>query len=151
MTTTATEELRLALAIGFLAMTTPETALAGIPRLNQNQLDPCHLRFVGEEGAQLGERPIAVPSALLLASDPSPRTDALQILQGDQALRALGSRNHPLAHHVVGIFLKTALSAGQFAQMAPGRQRAARLQSGAQRLLALAGALDGFATDLLPL
>lgn len=127
--------------IGFLDMTTHKTALAGIAWVNQNHLNPCHLRFVSEEGAQLGERPIAVPSALLLTSSPSPRTNARQIFQGYRTLRALGSCNDTLAHNVVGIALKTALSAGQLAQVALGRQRAVSLQSRAKALMALARAL----------
>ena len=143
--TTSTKKLRLTPSIAFLRMPTGKTSLAGVAGIDQYHGDPCPLRLIGQEGTQLGERPIALSGALLRTPNPCPRADARQFFQGDGALRALGGSNKTFAQNVVGVALKAALPTGQLTETALGRQGATRLKVRAILLETLAGVLDALA------
>src|SRR5262249_6735362 len=62
----ATQELRLQLAIGLLAVPTAATGLAGVGRVNVDQRHACQRGLVGDERPQLKEGPTVQHSSLAL-------------------------------------------------------------------------------------
>src|SRR5690606_33669487 len=132
MSTRTAKEVGLTATIGFFSMSTASALLAGVLRVHEDHGDACQSRLVVDKLSQLGKAPVAMSCSLVGSSSPGPRANPRQVFQGNRAVRALSFRNETLAGLVVDVFLKTALASGQLAQVAFGRQAAARLQVGTE-------------------
>lgn len=94
------EKFRLALTVGLVAVAALATSAAGIARVNQDDGNASQFRFVGDELAELAERPAGVPSPLLLPNR-CPFADASQVLEADAAPGALGGSDDLFTDAVV--------------------------------------------------
>jgi hypothetical protein len=145
VTTSAALELALTFAIGWLKMSTGETALAGVGGIDHFHRHARPPRFVTNEHAQLSERPIAVFRSCVRAANPCPRPNALQVLKGKHTLRVFSVLHELFTDAVIDIRLKPRLPACQLAQMAFGGARSGTLQAPPQPLMTPTVALDDFA------
>src|SRR5690606_21875907 len=107
-------ELRLRAAIFFSDMPTFKATTAGVARVNQFDSYPVHFGFVGEKGSELVKRPVAMLGAFFTTTNPSPRTNALQILKAYRSLRVFGLQNHSLGNTVIHVALKATLFTRKF-------------------------------------
>ena len=112
--------------------------VARIDKTNRNAGALC---LVSDKAAELGERPITKPCALV-ASGRYPSTDAFEIFKGNAASGAFSILHEHLRYAVVGVGLEPPLFAGQFLQPTLGSLRAALLQSTAPLGVTLADPFD---------
>jgi hypothetical protein len=126
-----TGEPGLRRTIGFVHVTAGRTGAARIARVHQIYRHTRTVGFVGHEGAQLKERP-AMQDCPLRATNRNPRTDALEIFQGNGSICVFRLGNQLLADAVIGVPGKTVLFARQSFEFAFGRARAFGLQFGPQ-------------------
>ena len=96
-------KLALGLAIGFLAMSALSTGPTGVSGINSYDGDPGKLALVLDERAELEKRPTPLSGPLSPAKPFPSLSDALQVFQGDPAIRAFGLGNEPFADDVVGV------------------------------------------------
>ena len=82
--------------VGPLGMPASGALPTGVAGVNKHHSDPGPLRFVGQFLSQVVESP-GVQRGALRPPSPDPLADALQVLQGDRPIRALG-----LLHQVTG-------------------------------------------------
>lgn len=137
------------LAIGLLTVPTGGTGAARVPGINEDHRDTGRLRFVGDKGPQLPERPGRKRRSLWL-SRPYPLANVRQVLQRYRALRAFSSGDDLFANLVVLMALKARLFAAALPQPPPGRLGALALQPGAGAAVPAAGAEDQGAGVLVP-
>ncbi len=102
-------------SIPFVDHAAARAGLARVPRIDRYQRNTGALRFVGDEDAELMERP-RVQARSLTAPGRNPRADALQLFQGNAAFGAFGSLYDHLRDAVIGVFAKPGLLAGKFAK-----------------------------------
>lgn len=100
--TRSTVKLRLALAVGFLAMPTFVTGSGRVTWINSNHGDTEQSSLVLNELAKLGESPSAHLGSLHFA-EPSPFTDAAEFFDGDTASGVFGKINEFLADNVIRV------------------------------------------------
>lgn len=100
------------------------TRSTGIGGVNKDHLNPGECCFVCDEQAELIERP-RMQYRPLVASSPYPRTDALQILQGDRTICVLRGFDDLLGNTVIYIFSEAGFPARQLAK--PALRRASVL------------------------
>lgn len=93
-----TKKLRLALAVGLLAMAAIGTGSTGITRIDSGTRNTSQLGLVGQEGSQLGKGPRTMLGSLLF---PQPFFCAIpnpgEFFNRDPSLSAYGFGNDPLA------------------------------------------------------
>jgi len=91
------------------------TGLTGISRIDRNHLHPCLNGFVGNEQAQLIERPAIRPSALRLGARQfvGAFPNARQILHGNHSLKCFGLLHDRFADSMIQPLLIATLSARQ--------------------------------------
>ena len=106
--TRTTLKLRLALAVGFLAMATDRTCATGISRVNGDNGHSVQLALVGQELAKLSEGPAAHLGSLLF-TEPCALADVRQVFQRNSARRVFGKQNERLADNVIRVAAETAL------------------------------------------
>src|SRR5260370_17458528 len=102
------EELRLGNTIGSRAMPAATTGLTGVGRVDVDYRHPSQRRLVGDEGAELEERPTVqhAPLALNRSLRADPLADAPQIFQSDPARSVFCRADNGLADTVIHILGK---------------------------------------------
>lgn len=101
-------------------------------------------RLVGDERAELSERPVVEPCPLT-APGRYPVADTLEIFERNSAAGAFSSRNERLRDAVVDVALEPALPASEFAEPPLGSLGAALLETGTATGKMGANLFDGFA------
>lgn len=101
MTTASTLKFRLALAIGFLAMTASVASAASVARVDQSDNDSAECRFVFDEATQLPESPAAHFGSLIFAKT-CPLADAAEVLNSDRQVLFLGGVNDTACYLMIG-------------------------------------------------
>src|ERR1700730_17101415 len=104
--------------------------------IDGDQRDSGERRLVVEERPELEKGP-TVENSPLLAPSPYPFANPRQIFDGDPAPGAFSESNDLLTYHVVRVFGKARLFAGQFLQSTLGCAGLLALQFGAQPAMAL--------------
>ncbi len=140
----------LALAIGFLAVSTLRTRAAGVAWVYQDQTHASPGCLVGEKLPQLIEGP-GMPLIALCPSNRSSLPNAGQVFQRECLAGRSGFLHERLADAVVGIGLEAPFSPAVLLQAALSRLRADLLQCLAALVVTLARLPDGFTREGLPL
>lgn len=115
------------LPVGLLAMPANATSAAGVAGVNGNDRHTDGNRLVGDERAELIERPTLHAIPLRLASG-SPRADAGQVFDRDGTLRVFGLGNDSLTDAVVLVGPESTLLLSDLAEPAACRLGAALVQ-----------------------
>jgi len=108
--------------------TTARAALARVAGVDCDQRDASARRLVGDEGAELMERP-GMQAGSLTAPGRYPPADALQIFQGNATFGAFSSLHDRLRNAVVGVFTEPGLLACHPTETALRRLGASLLKS----------------------
>lgn len=114
---------------------------AGVPRVNCDYGDTGEQSLVGDEGAQLEERPASMSSPLTTPNG-YPVADALEVFEGDATSGAFGLGHETLTDAVVLDRAKAGLLAREFLQVPLGRLGAGLLQGLAEGVVADANGFD---------
>src|ERR1700722_15389334 len=96
------DELRLALAVGPLAMSATATSLTRMGRIDELDRHPRQPRLADDEAPELRASP-AVESISLPPGNREPFADASQVFQGDAAIGAFGLGDEILADPMVDV------------------------------------------------
>ena len=105
--------------VGFRDMAALATRLAGIARIDEQDLHASQPRLVLDEHPKLSEAPIGMPCPLALANR-DPAANVLQVFEHKYGLRAFGHANKTGRNVVVHQTLKTRLATGELTQAALG-------------------------------
>lgn len=127
MSTRLTGKLSLRLAVSLLAVAARRTCARCVARVNLDDSHAVEARLVGEERAELGERPVVVLGPLTL-SNRSPRTNVFKILNRNRSIRVFCLRNKPLGDAMIYVGLIAALLAAHLLEFALGGTSAYPLQ-----------------------
>lgn len=114
----------------FVDMSTHETLTASIARVNNEDRNACHLRFIFDKAAQFGESPV-VQTFPLLFIGLNPGADILEVFKTNCAMGAFSFGNDATRYVVVDPLLETALSSAHFPKPTFGGSCAFLLQYGA--------------------
>ena len=125
------DELGLAPAIRLVDTSTDWTRSARVARIDEHDRDAREGGLVFEECTQLEERPPVQMRSLSLFHR-CPGADALEILQCDSSIGALGLANDLLADDVVGVSVEMLFSPAKPSEVALGALGAAALKSSAE-------------------
>ena len=89
--------------IGFVNVTTSRTGAARISGVNQENWHANPFCLVGHEDTELKERP-AMQGCPLRATNRNPRTDVLQIFQGNRSICVFRFGNQFFTDAVIGVW-----------------------------------------------
>ena len=113
ITTQNAREGRLVRSVLRVDTSTSRASLARVARIDCDQRDASALRLVGEEGAELPERPVSQASALFAAGR-NLSADVGQFFDPNPASSAFGIQHDSLRYAVVRMFLEPRLLPGEF-------------------------------------
>lgn len=116
----ATAEMVPSGAVASLGVAAARAALRGVGRVHLDERYAGAACLVGDEPAELVERPGRVPCSLV-ASNRDPPADPLELFQGDAAFGALGDSNDCLGDRVVGVGRVPRLTARPLLEQLRGR------------------------------
>lgn len=142
-----TGEQALRLSIGSFRMSTLRALLTGMFRVNLKQANAKHGSLVCQELLELKESPVGMPRPLSFSNRSG--SDAFEILNGNRGPKCLSLLDDVFADYMVGVALKSFLSARQFSQMSFRRLRTFLLQCFTKPVITLACVLYLFAGECL--
>lgn len=119
MATLQTEKIRLALAIGFVAMPTFAACSAAVSGIDKSNRYSEQLPFVGDELAKLGECPSTHLGSLLF-TEPSPVSDASEFFNGDTLSGVFGKQHERFADNVIRVTAETSFLVADPLDGSPG-------------------------------
>src|SRR5258708_6985794 len=114
-------ELRLALAVGLLAVPTARTSAGSVPRIDEDHRHARPLGLVMDKLRQLVESPVAQQPAHLTRETVAPLPDTLQVFESECLARGLCAGDELLGNAVVGVPNKARLPALDPLEVSPGR------------------------------
>ena len=151
-------KLRLRWAVGFGYMPANRARLAGIGRVDVDDLNACQPGFVFDKCTKLRKSPSTHLRPLRLAK-PCPVADALEFLQGKPATGAFGLSNERFGYAMILVGAKSPFLPAQSLELAPDVLRthasplfvrSSPLETGAQCVLPTPDGFDRIATVALP-
>ena len=125
-----TKENRLALSVLRVDTTASRAAFARIARVNGDNRNAGALGLVGQESAELAERPVGQAGALGAAGR-NLGANVLEFFKRDSASSAFGIQHDFLGNAVICVSLEPRLFAGKFDETTLGGLRPALLETGA--------------------
>ena len=138
----AAGKLRLAFAVGLLAMSTHWTCAASVSGIHKNNRHSGQLGLIFYKQPKLAKSPSVEPGSLL-PPNRSPFADTLEILKGYRATSAFGGGNDILTDTVVHVAAKTSFIATYPYKVSLGAARAAALQASSEIREPFATGFDG--------
>jgi hypothetical protein len=108
--TNLANKFRLTFAVSFFAMTASRTSARSVARVNCDNFDACHSRFVFNELAQLKEGPSGNLCSLWLAKRFASLTYAFEVFNGNVSRSVFSLHNELFADLVVDVSTKTRLA-----------------------------------------
>lgn len=151
-------KLRLRWAVGFGYMPANRARLAGIGRVDVDDLNACQPGFVFDKCTKLRKSPPTHLRPLRLAK-PCPVADALEFLQGKPATGAFGLSNERFGYAMILVGAKSPFLPAQALELAPDVLRthasplfgrSSPLETGAQCVLPTPDGFDRIAAVVLP-
>src|SRR5919197_6637115 len=137
-----THELGLCSSIGFVHEAAARTGTRGVPWIDVDHGHTCQCRFVGDELAQLVERPGVQGGSWGGPPSLDPGANAREVFESNPTLRALSLSHDALADRMVGTGAETVFRAPPPLQQALCRAGAFSVEAPPNPTLAMAQAVD---------